>query len=194
MFCKNCGKEIDSDSKFCNFCGAKQQSEIPSEEQESEIQLEQQTPKVQSEQQDSKLVLYIIYFFIALFLVITMLALSKGCDDCTGGTTPTNSSQANSQKAKNSDVIVSYERFPGFLSEDEYIMTLQAQEKIKNLEIIVYYESANGTTLKTKTITANLVVPGNEYTYDLDLGGMKVSDLDKISAFSYNVIGGTIID
>lgn len=23
MFCKNCGKEIDDNSKFCQYCGAK---------------------------------------------------------------------------------------------------------------------------------------------------------------------------
>ncbi|MBI9067577.1 MAG: zinc ribbon domain-containing protein [Salinivirgaceae bacterium] len=24
MYCKECGKQIDEDSKFCSFCGAKQ--------------------------------------------------------------------------------------------------------------------------------------------------------------------------
>ena len=28
MFCKNCGKEIDSESKFCSFCGANIQEDI----------------------------------------------------------------------------------------------------------------------------------------------------------------------
>lgn len=28
MYCKNCGKQIDDDSKFCNYCGTEQSINI----------------------------------------------------------------------------------------------------------------------------------------------------------------------
>ena len=42
MFCTNCGKKIEDDSKFCEFCGAKV-AEVP--EQETPVQRESSRPK-----------------------------------------------------------------------------------------------------------------------------------------------------
>lgn len=35
MYCKNCGKEIDSDSKFCQYCGTNQDKTNPNDSEKS---------------------------------------------------------------------------------------------------------------------------------------------------------------
>lgn len=39
MYCKECGKSIDADSKYCSYCGAKQQGASINYERESKVEI-----------------------------------------------------------------------------------------------------------------------------------------------------------
>ena len=72
MYCKECGKEIANDSKFCNHCGAKQSTSVK-DTRDKKIVLE--VPEVIIKNKISKgtkifIGIYIIYLFIILLICI----------------------------------------------------------------------------------------------------------------------------
>ena len=83
MFCKKCGKEIDGDSKFCNFCGAEQDISV-SEIQKTDISgnLEakaEETPKKNSD----KILLGIFVGIVIFFIIVALIVMgnNKANDD-----------------------------------------------------------------------------------------------------------------
>ena len=67
-------------------------------------------------------------------------------------------------------------------------------EKISGLCIEIDFKSSDGRLLKTKTIYAGKVVPGNEYRFDLSQNGVRVEDVDKTEKLSRRVTVGKTIN
>lgn len=62
MYCKNCGKEIAEDSKFCQHCGALQSSEIADD---SKTKSSEFRPKFQlSSTTKFGILIYVAWFFL----------------------------------------------------------------------------------------------------------------------------------
>lgn len=60
-------------------------------------------------------------------------------------------------------------------------LNLQVQEKIKGLVLEINFKTDDGEIIGTRTINAGTVVPGNKYTYDLDV------TLGMLDAPKYNI-------
>lgn len=80
MYCKECGKEIANDSKFCNHCGTRQDSSINEKKEPKKIILE--VPEVVFNNKLSKgtklfIVSYIIYLSVIIFICLCEYRLTR---------------------------------------------------------------------------------------------------------------------
>ncbi|MBQ7344372.1 MAG: zinc ribbon domain-containing protein [Clostridia bacterium] len=187
MFCKNCGKEIADDSKFCNFCGSEQQSTTSISEKTSS-----------TEEEKSSTPLWGIFFgcliFIFIIVLIIVIVTNDNSSTPTSPSSDSSSTEYTTRSAKTSDLIINFKKTDNLFEADDYYMIIQAQEKITNLKLSIDYKDSSGRILKTETVYVGKVVPGNEYKFNLSLNGMNPSDLDKISKFSYKITSGTVAE
>ena len=186
MFCKNCGNEISDDSKFCNFCGTKQQSAVAVPENNSSNEYEK------SEKTLWGIVLACLIF---VFVIILVIAVAVGGNSSSANKQDSsNSSSANSttRAATTSDLVITFKRIDNYFEYDDFYMIIQAQEKITNLKLSIDYTTSSGKIVKTKIINVGKVVPGNEYKFELDQSGIDWDYLDKVSKFSYSIVSGTV--
>lgn len=75
MYCKECGKEIANDSKFCNHCGAKQSTSVK-DTRDKKIVLE--VPEVIIKNKIAKSTKIFIGFYIIYLFVILLVCISEG--------------------------------------------------------------------------------------------------------------------
>lgn len=88
MYCKNCGKIIDDDSKFCNFCGAEhriiKQQETVTEQQnigvkrESRLEVNTTVSNPHKKGSSSNVLLYVFLCLIAVLLIYFFIFENKG--------------------------------------------------------------------------------------------------------------------
>ena len=76
MYCKECGKEIADDSKFCNHCGAKQSDSVKDTRKDKKIILE--VPEVIIKNKISKSTKIFIGFYIIYLFIILLICVSEG--------------------------------------------------------------------------------------------------------------------
>ena len=183
MFCKNCGKEIADDSKFCNFCGKEQQTATDIPENNLSIGDEQ------VEKMPWGLVLggLIVVVFLIFAFVVALNATNSEKNNSSSI-----SAQETTRSARKSDLVVSFKKMDNFFEHDDYYMVIQAQEKISNLQLSIDYQTSSGKVVKTKVVYVGKVVPGNEYKFELDQSGIDWDYLDKVSKFSYSIVSGTV--
>ena len=179
MFCKNCGKEIADDSKFCNFCGKEQQTATDISENDRTI------GDKQVEKTPWGLLLggLIVVVFLIFAFVVALNAANSTKDNSFSETT---------RSARKSDLVISFKKMDNFFEHDDYYMVIQAQEKISNLQLSIDYQTSSGKVVKTEVIYVGKVVPGNEYKFELDQSGIDWDYLDKVSKFSYSIVSGTV--
>ena len=185
MYCNKCGKEIESDSSFCNYCGAKQEKE---KKDNSEERSEETTGC-------AKAIWGILaIFFVIAFIIIIVTIGNRNGNGCSEElTTQENQTQSSKErKATRSDLVLKFERVKRIKAGDIYYVEIQAQEKIVDLELRFYYKNVDGKVLLTRDIYVGKVVPGNRYTFELNQSGMAFSDLDKTTKFGCEVISGTV--
>lgn len=180
MYCKECGQQIADDSKFCNFCGVKQEK-IKEEKQEKE------------ESFWKPIILSILFLFIGISAIavsgiIAYQAINEGndIDDIKNAIT-------SDRDAKNNDIDIDFVQVPCYTKADEYIVKIQANEKIKSLIIEIDYLDKNRNILKTEIIEIGDVTPGNVYTYTINQNGMNPDNIDKTKSFKYRVTKGYVI-
>ena len=186
MFCKNCGKEIEDDSKFCNFCGSKQQSATAISENNQATEDDKTNKRMWS-----------IFWGCLIFVLIIVLINACAANGAFSTKTNTSSSNSSSAKdttrsAKTSDLVITFKKIDNYFEYDNFYMIIQAQEKITNLKLSIDYKTSSGKTVKTKIINVGKVVPGNEYKFELDQSGIDWDYLDKVSKFSYSIVSGTV--
>ena len=191
MFCKNCGKEIADDSKFCNFCGSEQQSATA---------IYENNPSTEDEKTNKTL--WAIFggcliggCLIFVFIIVLIIVGATNGDSSTK-TNPSYSNSSSTQDttriAKTSDLVVTFKKIDNYFAYDDFYMIIQAQEKITNLKLSIDYKTSSGKIVKTKIINVGKVVPGNEYKFELDQSGIDWDYLDKVSKFSYSIVSGTV--
>ena len=193
MFCKNCGKEIDNTAKFCPECGAKQDTN-------KTIQEEYFNPDSKtSEKADSIFSAFkipLIIFAVTLFILICIGISYSDCGKNSNGSTSNrySSQQNNTRTARIDDIILTYSVVENLFENDYYYIYIQAQEKITNLKIKLYYKNAKGEIIKTEILNIGKVVPGNKYTYKLYQSDIDWDDIDKTTKFSYSIETGTVTE
>ena len=186
MFCKNCGKEIADDSKFCNFCGSEQQSATA---------ISENNPSTEDEKTNKTLWAIIGGCLIFVFINVLIIAGATNGDSSTK-TNPSYSNSSSTQdttrSAKTSDLLITFKKIDNYFEHDDFYMIIQTQEKITNLKLSIDYKTSSGKIVKTKIINVGKVVPGNEYKFELDQSGIDWDYLDKVSKFSYSIVSGTV--
>lgn len=177
MYCKECGHEIQENSKFCNKCGTKIVENNPYDD-------------FQSEKQDKKAIQnFIVGAIIVAMISLIIYAIYVGYDDVKPYL-----ENALSEKAKTSDITIDFYQEPQFDSVEKYYAILQANEKIENLVIEIDFLDKNEYIIKTERIEIGKVTPGNEYKIKLNQNGIAFDRLDKTTQFRTRVIEGTIIE
>lgn len=181
MYCKNCGQPIADDSKFCNHCGAKQE-EIKAEKPEKE------------ESFWKPIILSILFLFIGISAIavsgiIAYQAINEGhdIDDIKNAIT-------SDRDAKNNDIDIDFVQVPYYSKADEYIVKIQANEKIKSLTIEIDFIDKDGKILKTEELDIGNITPGNIYTFTINQNGMHPDKIDKTKSFKYRVTKGYVIE
>ena len=61
MYCKNCGKEISEDSKFCQYCGANQEKESVEQKENKVITIPAKVKMDISEKSKKYIIWYVIW-------------------------------------------------------------------------------------------------------------------------------------
>ncbi len=78
MFCKNCGKQLDDGSKFCDACGAEQGSATPISSKESRIESRpEMIRKKASKGKGLKITFFSLLGFMVILFVILILVLGS---------------------------------------------------------------------------------------------------------------------
>jgi len=81
MYCKKCGKQIDNDSKYCNYCGTKQSFKIEEKKEDVDTNFKEtnKSPEIKNQVRKieiffgipkSIIILYLIWFSIHLFFLL----------------------------------------------------------------------------------------------------------------------------
>ena len=79
------------------------------------------------------------------------------------------------------------------LSGGTLTLSLQVQEKIKDLVLQVDIETGDGMVLKTFTFDVGNVVPGNQYTFRLNIGDIPIEYLDSSTMYRVQIIDGYVV-
>lgn len=79
MFCKNCGKEISADTRFCTKCGAEQNS-TPLENH-APVNIQQPTVNLTQPQPKKNLSTGVIVGIVVAVIVVIVIAISMGTRD-----------------------------------------------------------------------------------------------------------------
>lgn len=181
MYCKECGQQIADDSKFCNFCGAKQ--------------IEAKTEKPEKEESFWKpIILSILFLFIGISAIavsgiIAYQAINEG-NDIDGIKNVITSDR----DAKNNDIDINFIQIPYYSKADEYKVKIQANEKIKSLTIEIDFIDKDGKVLKTEELNIGDITPGNVYTFTINQNGINPDNVDKTKSFKYRVTKGYVIE
>ena len=74
-----------------------------------------------------------------------------------------------------------------------YTYELQVNEKIKDLVLQINLETDDGEVLKTITLDVGRVVPGNQYTYQLDVSDMTLEAIKAANKVRTRVVDGYVV-
>lgn len=181
MYCKECGQQIADDSKFCNFCGAKQE-EIKADKPEKEESFWK--PIIVS-----TVVLFIVIAAIAVSGIIAYQAINDDKD-----INDINNAIISDRNANSNDIYIDFIKIPYLSKADEYTIKIQANEKIKSLTIEIDFLDKDGIVLKTEEMDIGDITPGNVYTFTITQGGMNPGNIDKTEKFKYRVTNGYVIE
>ena len=132
MFCINCGKQIDDDSKFCPHCGAKEAEETPLVKK-VENTSEEKNQKSPDRKKSKVPLLVVVGIFVVVIGYFSFRAISK--------MTTYNSAV---EKYEHSSYVEAEELFTSlgdYKDASEYVTECQYQQAIKDLEA-GYYEEA----------------------------------------------------
>ena len=170
MFCKNCGKEIDDESKFCQYCGTAQKEPTSSNSENDNTSIVTEEPKYDN---PHNVIKTILYFALIILLLIAFIACAHQC--------------TNTKNATINDVTIT----DTFDLEGVYLR-ITPKEDIEQLELTVTFYSSNDTVIKWQTLNIGDVNEDNVYTKKLSFSGLELSDILKINYVRCTVSGGTI--
>ena len=74
-----------------------------------------------------------------------------------------------------------------------YTLKLQVNEKIKDLVLQINLTTDDGEVIKTITLDVGRVVPGNEYTYRLDVSDMTLEDHKAVTKYITRIVDGYVV-
>lgn len=74
-----------------------------------------------------------------------------------------------------------------------YTFNLQVNEKIKDLVLQINFETDDGEVIKTFTLDVGRVVPGNQYSYRLDVSDISVEVLKESSNYRTRIVDGYVV-
>lgn len=193
--CDNCKKDIEEKWNYCPNCG---KSLKTTQNNKSEVTNEENCSKNQDDinsKNDSNGCLWIaiilLLAIIALFItgIIAYQTINEGndIDDIKNAIT-------SDRNAKNNDIDIDFVQVTYYTKADEYIVKIQANEKIKSLIIEIDYLDKNRNILKTEELDIGNITPGNIYTFTINQNGMHPDKIDKTKSFKYRVTKGYVIE
>ena len=195
MYCKECGHELQNDSKFCSNCG----TEIISDKTIDKIDADKKFP-VNAIIFGTVITLLICSIIVAFFLIIKADSNKESGfyigigDQFINAIEDIFDKETTPIKAKTTDITIDFYLETPYDSVEKYYAILQANEKIENLVIEIDFLDKNKDIVKTERIEIGKVVPGNEYKIELNQNGIAFDRLDKTTQFRTRVIEGTIIE
>lgn len=74
-----------------------------------------------------------------------------------------------------------------------YDLKLQVNEKIKDLVLQINLTTEDDKVIKTITLNVGRVVPGNEYTYRLDVSDMTLEEHNAVARYITRVVDGYVV-
>lgn len=193
--CDNCKKDIDEKWNYCPNCGNSVktiQNNEPKEISDENCGENQNNDNSKNESNGCLwiaiiILLAIITLFGAGIIAYHTINENNDIDDIKNA--------INSDRdAKNNDIDIDFVQVPCYTKADEYIVKIQANEKIKSLIIEIDYLDKNRNILKTEIIEIGDVTPGNVYTYTINQNGMNPDNIDKTKSFKYRVTKGYVIE
>lgn len=202
MFCNQCGKEIENDSRFCRHCGAEQASEPTLLNDGQAIDPTPQKTDKAPDGEESKggcitaicWMVVIVTVVALIFAVLANISSERGGSSSGSSGSPGSSGSifSDTRAARSDDITVRITTIPGIFEPDTYYVEIQAQEKITGLKVDITFVNSSGRTIKTESINVGKAVPGNKYTYELDQSGVDADDIDTMKKFSWRVTAGTV--
>lgn len=171
MFCKDCGREIDDNSKFCQYCGTAQTLPTPQNTKKDNIATTIEEAKYDK---PNDIIKTIIYFSLIIFLLIAFIACAHQC--------------TNTKKATINDVIIT----DTFDLKGVYLQIIP-KEDIENLKITIRFYNTSDNVIKSQTIEIGDVNDDQIYTKKLSFSGLEISEILQINYIRCEVSEGTII-
>lgn len=188
MYCKNCGKEIDNNSKFCMYCGTNITKQLPitdeqpitneqsitNEKTKQDIIKENAAPK-EDENKKSKRTA-ITWIFCICLIGFLIFGITKCIDTI------------KTRSARNSDITITEDTAFSF----NYNLIVKPNKDITDLQITFKFYGDNNKLIATKTKTLGNVNKNNNYSISFSLSEFSISSLTQISKYSWTVSGGTV--
>lgn len=173
-YCKNCGKEIDADSRFCQYCGHK----ILDQESHEEKGVETRESAPVQESKGNRLSpgeIFLIVFIGIMVLALIIFGISTKITE----NNPTRS-------ATNYDISIQTE--PSLFT---YNITLTPYRDISELQITFEFYGDDNKLIATKRKDVGNVKKDTKYDISYSISEFSLSSLTKISKFKWTVTGGT---
>ncbi len=186
MFCKKCGKQIDNDSTFCQYCGSKQAISTPTDQPFKNETIEQT-------QSSGIATFFIVTIIIILIAFCAIFCIQQIKENNSSKNNSTQSSQKSENKifsrnAKNSDIYIDAEySFPVSIN-----LIIRPYKDIDNLEITIEYLNKAGETIKIQQKTIGNVKEGQEYRIQINLSDFSFSQIWNMESCAFTVSNGTV--
>lgn len=193
--CDNCKKDIEEKWNYCPNCG---NSVKTTQSNESEATNDENCNEKQDDVNSNNESNGCLWIAIIILLAIIALFVSGAIayQAINGGNDIDNIKNAitSDRDAKNNDIDIDFVQIPYYSKADEYIVKIQANEKIKSLTIEIDFLDKAGNILKTEELNIGDITPGNVYTFTINQNGMHPDKIDKTKSFKYRVTKGYVIE
>ena len=188
MYCKNCGKEIEENSKFCMHCGTPL-TESTTDEHTKDKTGDATLTNITSEnveQKGNKAGKIAIALMIGISILIAVMFGCYKCINAANGNTSTTSIVSRSATA--SDITVQQDTSLAF----SYNLIVTPKYDITNLEITFKFYGDNDALIATKIKQIGNVKKNERYNVSFSLSEFSIASLASISKFSWSVSGGKV--
>lgn len=175
MICKNCGKEINDNSKFCNFCGERL------EDKEIKFENLETSGVKQPKRRKGKFLIIFAIFAVVLttFTVFSLLSLKS-----IGGGSGIVGDLSFERELYESDFSIETTE-----NTFSYVILITPKRNIKSCTVTFNLYDYKSNPIYTKSLTKTNMKKGSDYTYLFDYDFLESLTSTK---YSYS-ISGTVI-
>ena len=195
MYCKNCGKEIADNAKFCSYCGAKQTNTEPTQYAASKAKTDNYAIEAPQKKSHGFLKFLIAFIIIGacIFGVVKFVQCQQANQIVDGQGTIQGNTDGNSHLFKRSATLndISYDYDIDFASLGEKIIIIP-QTDIDGLQITINFLDSNKKILKSMSKSLGNVKKGVKISFSISLMDLGLSVAWNTQYNSIAVTGGTV--